>query len=291
MIAATKPTVELIRRTDVRTDLTQSRAKIDQETIHEYADLYRDDIPMPAIVVFWDGEFYWLADGFHRYFAQQTLGLEDVQADVREGTQRDALQYSLSANLAHGLKRTNEDKRRSVEIAFSDDEWSTWSDGAIAELCGVSTMLVATVRTTFQVKDSLTSSKKPAKTRVGKDGKKYPAPKSSANGKPKVTEETPAGEAVEEFTTPTVEERRAEWNDKVDAFARKITALAKEAPRGGWWDEGHANVVVQQLRAVAGTVRQVKCDNICPLCEGECCDRCKGEGFMPKRSYEMAGGK
>jgi hypothetical protein len=179
----TTATSELIRRVDVRTDLTQSREKMCQETIQDYADLYRDDVPMPPIVVFWDSEFYWLADGFHRYYAQQTLGLEDVEAEVREGTQRDARRYSLGANQTHGLRRTNGDKRRAVKMALSDDEWREWSDSRIAsEICGCSHTFVASVRATFQLATDASSSKTPAKTRVGKDGKRRPAKKKPSSG-------------------------------------------------------------------------------------------------------------
>lgn len=90
---------------------------------------------------------------------------------------------------------------------------------------------------------------------------------------------------------PTPQERMAEWNKLVEAFARSITALADEAPEGGWWDESQQGITAGQLKSAAGSARQAKCDNICPLCEGEGCDRCKGTGFMPRRTYEMAGGK
>lgn len=168
---------EQIRRTDIRSDKTQSRAKIDSDTLHDYADLMRDGVELPPLVVFYDGEFYWLGDGFHRYFAAQNLGLEFVTCEVHKGTLRDALQYSLGANVQHGLRRTNDDKRRAVEIALSDDEWGGWSDRALGALCGVSHVTVAAVRATFQVEKLSTSKNEVAgKKRVGRDGKTYTVP-------------------------------------------------------------------------------------------------------------------
>jgi hypothetical protein len=89
----------------------------------------------------------------------------------------------------------------------------------------------------------------------------------------------------------TVEDAMAAWNKRVDAFARSITALAKSAPEGGWWDDSQANIVAQNLKAAAGSARQAKCDNICPKCDGEGCKWCRETGFMPKQSYVLAGGK
>jgi hypothetical protein len=59
----------------------------------------------PPVVVFFDGAEYWLADGFHRILAAKQLGLAEIAADVREGGR---------ANVSHGLKRFNRDKRNAV---------------------------------------------------------------------------------------------------------------------------------------------------------------------------------
>jgi hypothetical protein len=96
---------------------------------------------------------------------------------------------------------------------------------------------------------------------------------------------------IEAAEDDTPQGRMEAWNKAVDAFARSITALASTAPVGGWWDANQAGIVKQQLKSAAGSARQAKCDNICPKCNGKGCKWCKGTGFMPKRSYEMAGGK
>lgn len=93
------PTISI---TDVRTDGgTQSRVAMNDAIVSEYAKLLADGVKLPAITVFFDGEHYWAGDGFHRHAAHVRNGAVEIEADVREGTQRDAVMFSLSANEAH----------------------------------------------------------------------------------------------------------------------------------------------------------------------------------------------
>lgn len=125
---------------------TQSRVQIDQGAVSDYAEAIKEGKSLPPVVVFFDGANNWLADGFHRWHAFRAAGINSIAADVRHGTQRDAILFSVGANAAHGLRRTNADKHKAVETLLADDEWSKWSDRKIAEACGVGHPLVASVR-------------------------------------------------------------------------------------------------------------------------------------------------
>lgn len=125
---------------------TQSRVEINNEAVSDYAEALKVGIEFPAIVVFHDGADHWLADGFHRYHAHKQAGKASILADVRDGTVRDAVLYSLGANCTHGLRRSNADKRKSVATLLADPEWAKWSDRKIAELCGVTHPFVAGIR-------------------------------------------------------------------------------------------------------------------------------------------------
>jgi hypothetical protein len=46
----------------------------------------------------------------------------EAPAEVRTGSRRDAVRYSVGANSVHGLRRTNEDKRREVQTLLADAE-------------------------------------------------------------------------------------------------------------------------------------------------------------------------
>ena len=125
---------------------TQPRAQMDWAMVAEYRVALDGGATFPPVVVFYDGESHWLADGFHRLSAANERGAEDISADVRQGTRRDAILYSVGANASHGLRRTNADKRRAVLRLLGDEEWGGWSDREIARRCEVSAPLVARVR-------------------------------------------------------------------------------------------------------------------------------------------------
>lgn len=125
---------------------TQPREAIDEAVVAEYAERLADGDEFPPVTVFYDGSAYWLADGFHRIAAHEDAGREQIAADVRQGTRRDAVLHSVGANGAHGLPRTNADKRRAVVVLLNDEEWGGWSDREIARRCRVGHPFVAKVR-------------------------------------------------------------------------------------------------------------------------------------------------
>jgi len=125
---------------------TQPRVAIDEQVVADYADLYAGGENLPPVTVFFDGTAYWLADGFHRYWANKRIDCEYVFAEVHEGTQRDAVLFSVGANSSHGLRRTNPDKRKAVLTLLEDDKWSTWPQTQIAKACGVTPEYVSRLK-------------------------------------------------------------------------------------------------------------------------------------------------
>jgi uncharacterized ParB-like nuclease family protein len=125
---------------------TQSRAQISEDTVTDYAEAMQAGDQFPPVVVYHDGVDYYLADGFHRLHAAKRLHKASIQADVRTGTLRDAILYSLGANRDHGLRRSNADKRKCVQTLLEDFEWGELSVNEMARICGVSPQLVTAVR-------------------------------------------------------------------------------------------------------------------------------------------------
>lgn len=133
---------------------TQSRAELNHATVDEYSEAMAEGDTFPPIVVFFDGSSYWLADGFHRYFGADHAGMTEIQAEVLHGTQQDAQLFSFSVNAAHGLRRTNADKRKAVMGALQHPVSGQWSDNKIAKHCGVSPSTVGSVRLSLSKLDS-----------------------------------------------------------------------------------------------------------------------------------------
>ena len=125
---------------------TQPRKSINEGTVNEYRQDMLAGAEFPPVTVFHDGFDYWLADGFHRVLASQSLGNKEIKADVKQGDRRDAVLYSAGANTSHGLRRTNADKRRAVMMLLNDPEWSQWSDREIGRRCNVDHTFVGKLR-------------------------------------------------------------------------------------------------------------------------------------------------
>jgi hypothetical protein len=125
---------------------TQSRVKIIQEAIDEYAEALKGGARFPPVLVYYDGIKYYLTDGFHRFFAHQKAGIRDIEVQIVNGTLRDAILRSFSVNSENGRHRSNEDKRNAVQAMLDDFEWQFWNNTEIAKACRVSETLVTSMR-------------------------------------------------------------------------------------------------------------------------------------------------
>jgi transposase-like protein len=126
---------------------TQPRTALDFAAIDDYAETMAAGGKFPPVVVFHDGEHYWLADGFHRLKAAFAAGFDAIDCELRQGTLEDAQWYSFSANKTNGLRRTNEDKQRAVKSALLHARAASMSNYAIARHVGVDEATVRNWRT------------------------------------------------------------------------------------------------------------------------------------------------
>src|SRR5690554_4451177 len=93
----------------IQDNSTQARRfGLNGSVVYDYAELMKAGHVFPPIVVFSDGtDKVWLADGFHRVAAAKEAGATEIAAEVRAGTQRDAMLYANGeANRDHGLQLT-----------------------------------------------------------------------------------------------------------------------------------------------------------------------------------------
>lgn len=136
-----------MKLTEIKVDSSlQGRCKLNQEVVDEYSEVLREGGKLPAIKVYRVGSSYYLVDGWHRYFAHKKAGLADIEVEIVDGTLREATLYAVGANDDHGLRRTNDDKRKAVMMLLDDFEWAEWSDREIAKATKVSFMTVGRIR-------------------------------------------------------------------------------------------------------------------------------------------------
>lgn len=215
--------VQNLKLEQIRTDGgTQPRTALNEATVAEYGEAITEGAKLPPVTVFHDGADYWLADGFHRFHAHRKIGALDINAEVRQGTKRDAILHSVGANAAHGLRRTNEDKRKAVSTLLDDAEWAKWSDREIARQCNVSPHTVADVR-----KSICAFAQIPHERVVERNGKTYEQNTASIGKKGALSQTGQSKPARTLDATPQPQEQMAE-SDELSAARYAITELADE---------------------------------------------------------------
>ena len=169
---------------------TQSRVALSEDTIADYAAAYADGVEMPPVGVVFEAatQSHWLWDGFHREAGARRAKVSRLPAVITPGTLRDAILLSVGANARHGLRRTNADKQRAVEVLIRDQEWGARSDAWIGETAGVDHKTVAAVRARLGISHP--------EVAQARDGKGYRIQKKRA------------GEAEGLFTESTGQRRR-----------------------------------------------------------------------------------
>lgn len=263
---------------------TQIRAKTQRNVIKEYVERMESGEIFPPLMVVYDGERYWLADGFHRLHALLRMKRTTVECLVFEGTVRDARLMALKANSAHGLRRSNADKRRAVEIVLADDEWSQKSTRWIADVCGVGRELVETMRRESteekthpneRVADSTThlqEADSSSGVRIGQDGRLYAAhrataPLSAADGADAVGLALAAGEV---FDGCLVRLKKLSSDGEILA----------DGPGGAYLLGVRLEEFQICLRQAADLLAAARPVSRCSHCDGGGCQRCHRTGWL-----------
>lgn len=130
---------------------TQSRAGLHGPTVYDYSEAMEAGDKFPPIELIYDGEAYYLKDGFHRVAAAIQAGFTTIDANVEQGTLEDAQWASYAVNATHGLRRSREDTRRAIVAALKHPNGVGKSNGVIGRHVGVDPKTVATVREQLQL--------------------------------------------------------------------------------------------------------------------------------------------
>lgn len=142
-----KPRKQLVERPNIQTlslkaivadAAFQSRIETDPAHVPVLDEMIREGHAIHPVTVFWTGERYILADGFHRYHAHLKRGLESIQAVVLHGSERDAMIHSAGANRLSIKPPSAANLKKAVMMLLADEEWRNNASLEIAKHVGIS---------------------------------------------------------------------------------------------------------------------------------------------------------
>lgn len=309
---------KLILLTDLILDAgTQVRVEINKEAVEDYAEAYRSKSKMPPIDVFYDGGKYIVVDGFHRAMGATQAGEKHIRAEVHTGNRDKALLFSLGANNAHGLRRTNADKRNAVFIAVH--KWPRKNNSEIAEMCAVSRHLVDNIRPAKETTPADLDSPRELLTESGKVNEPtYESPKSKDAEVPPSPSPAPAPVATtapapapapapvqaelngdcDDMGYPLPKgmvfelfQQRGELEELVGYLQKVKNAVKKVMDCGGSPLYRHLNLssVLPDLEVLISTFKGAVPYAVCPYCQGlnlEQCTNCRHTGFVGRFMFE-----
>lgn len=161
--------VKTIQLNDIIEDKDlQIRDELNKTTIGQYAECIEQ---LPPVIVYQTErkgkERYLLADGYHRLAAHRQRGVDQIQAEIRQGTDADARLHSLVANCKHGLPLSRIEKRRAIErmLKAVPERADTW----IASDLGVDQKTVTGTRERLESSTEIPYSN----SLLGQDGRWY----------------------------------------------------------------------------------------------------------------------
>lgn len=295
----------------------QTRSGTDAETINNYAEAMADGAQFPDVTVFTDGKHYWLADGFHRVMAAKQLGKKQISADIRKGTEDDAVVFGGTANNKQGKRPTRADVQHFLEMVWARREaifGGTPTGGNFAEKCGVSretgrkfveeklaAMPVAPVRPTANVGQlpirpnaPIQAPKMPVRPTqlVGANGKMYPVrPSMPVKG-------TGNGLKVQGHVVPLdrfgveipVEINGAFEQEELNEVIRNISdarsVLRSALEAGVEAFKAVRQDALIQLNNAYSFVKSAKAHCVCRICQGNGCKACHERGWQTEEEYE-----
>lgn len=295
----------------------QTRSGTDAETINNYAEAMADGAQFPDVTVFTDGKHYWLADGFHRVMAAKQLGKKQISADIRKGTEDDAVVFGGTANNKQGKRPTRADVQHFLEMVWARREaifGGTPTGGNFAEKCGVgqttgvrfvqaklAEMPVAPVNPTLpKVKlptrpnAPIQAPKMPVRPTqlVGANGKMYPVrPSMPVKGTGNVLKVQGHVVPLDRFGVEIPVEingafEQEELNEVIRNISDARSVLRSALEAGVEAFKAVRQDALIQLNNAYSFVKSAKAHCVCRICQGNGCKACHERGWQTEEEYE-----
>lgn len=244
----------------------QSRTRTDTGTVDDYKESMSSGAVMPPITVALVDGVMFIVDGWHRVQAARELGYEEIEAEVTPMTENEAMWRAAGANQSHGLRRSNADKIRAVEMVLTIPTTEHMSDREIARRIGVSHEFVRQHRMRDEENAEVDEVEDTdEETTEGVDGEE--------------SVENAAEEPMEE-----AKRKYAEIVGMIDAVRAALTVLSSD-PAGysvNW------NAIDADIRNAKRCLTDAMPHGLCVYCNGDGCDACKHTGWLGKVAIEMA---
>jgi len=280
---------------DICLDGKTQQRPVEDKVVARYAAMKKDGSIFPPVEIITDGKSNFLWDGFHRYFAAIKLGKKYIEANVVNGTQRDAIYLSFSANKLNAFPRQPGTAKGIVGTILKDKEWSKMTAREIANHVGVTERYVFKIQSALKPYGMNSSYHRPdskpekevsrADTRNVKRG--YSAYEMQMAAK-KVLDAT--GKQVPEHLVKYFE-RANEFRQPIKQLNDMLKVVRKGKEAG---DLLYKFIKIENLTAEIGNVKRIfrfaMPYAVCPYCGGDEnnaeCRACDGSGFVNEITYK-----
>lgn len=270
---------------------------LNEAVVEEYAAAVGAGAEFPELVVYCsEAGTNWLSEGFHRAAGYAKAGVKKVKCEVRKGERRDALRNACGSNATHGLRRTNADKRRAVEILIK--EFPEWSNRRIADEAAVTHAFVNGIRKTNDQTGNVETVSTPESENASETAVSAPAGGSESEGgetpnapqsDPQTEQEDAPGEEQEEARESL--DQGKEFVVSVEDLCRDIDRVAarmKGLKASRFCYSMHVDSAVAQVEAARKTLWQGRPSHVCPYCKGEPdgCRACNNTGRVKRSTHD-----
>lgn len=276
----------------------QTRVALNEDTVSEYAEAMASGAEFPPVIVFREDTKYYLADGFHRVEAIARLNYEWVKAKIIDGGYADALRYALKANMEHGLRRSNADKRHALEMAWENRVilfGGEPSNELLANACGISGRTVSSFRAEIEAARPPLTPPVPVR-RVGMDGKTRSVPPPTRPTTPPVKPgyyigadgKTHAdGVTLDRFNVEIPERLASVFADsRLNDWAKAVSAVKCAI------EQANGEKITAKLQRctieLSNAYHELKAAMpycVCRMCQGQGCAACSDAGYQTEDQY------
>lgn len=280
---------------EIRIDRSTQCRPVDDNIVLRYMALIEDGAIFPAVEIVFDGKNHWMWDGHHRLEAYRKLGKDHIPANVEEGTKRDAIWLSFSANKKNAFPRQPGTAKEIVEKILKDKEWSKKSTREIANHVGITERYVFKIQSALKIYPMNSSEdrpdSKPKKQLSRADIRNVKRGESEYEAKvpeKKVLDAT--GKQVPEHLVKFFK-RANEFRQPIKQLHDMLKTVRKGIESG---DRIFRYIKIENLTAEIGNVKRIfrfgMPFSVCPYCGGDEnnaeCRACDGCGFVNEMTYK-----